>query len=153
MFCVSIGFILKSKPTIGVVYAPVLNQLFSACVGKGAWLNESRLPLVREPIPPMPKNAPGGCILSCEWGKQRKDGPHTNFRKKIESFVSMASEKSGTDGGGSIGMAHGVRCLGRSNISIVALLLANCPFSATMDLAYTAMGAFDIWWEGGCWEW
>jgi fructose-1,6-bisphosphatase/inositol monophosphatase family enzyme len=22
-----------------------------------------------------------------------------------------------------------------------------------MDLAYTAMGAFDIWWEGGCWEW
>jgi myo-inositol-1(or 4)-monophosphatase len=25
--------------------------------------------------------------------------------------------------------------------------------SATMDLAYTAMGVFDIWWEGGCWEW
>lgn len=25
--------------------------------------------------------------------------------------------------------------------------------SATMDLAYTAMGSFDIWWEGGCWEW
>jgi fructose-1,6-bisphosphatase/inositol monophosphatase family enzyme len=22
-----------------------------------------------------------------------------------------------------------------------------------MDLAYTAMGSFDIWWEGGCWEW
>lgn len=25
--------------------------------------------------------------------------------------------------------------------------------SATLDLAYIAMGAFDIWWEGGCWEW
>lgn len=25
--------------------------------------------------------------------------------------------------------------------------------SATLDLAYTAMGSFDIWWEGGCWEW
>lgn len=25
--------------------------------------------------------------------------------------------------------------------------------SATLDLAYVAMGAFDIWWEGGCWEW
>ncbi|RAL58934.1 hypothetical protein DID88_009225 [Monilinia fructigena] len=35
------------------------------------------------------------------------------------------------------GMVHGVRSLG----------------SATMDLAYTATGAFDIWWEGGCWEW
>jgi myo-inositol-1(or 4)-monophosphatase len=34
-------------------------------------------------------------------------------------------------------MVHGVRSLG----------------SATLDLAYIAMGAFDIWWEGGCWEW
>jgi len=25
--------------------------------------------------------------------------------------------------------------------------------SATLDLAYVAAGAFDIWWEGGCWEW
>jgi len=83
----------------------------------------------------MPKNAPGGCIFSCEWGKQRKDAPHSNFRKKIESFVNIASEKSGT--GGEVGMAHGVRCLG----------------SAAMDLAYVAMGGFDIWWEGGCWEW
>src|SRR5699024_1836228 len=32
---------------------------------------------------------------------------------------------------------HGMRSLG----------------SATLDLAYTAMGSFDIWWEGGCWEW
>lgn len=32
---------------------------------------------------------------------------------------------------------HGVRSLG----------------SATMDLAYVAMGSVDIWWEGGCWEW
>ena len=35
------------------------------------------------------------------------------------------------------GMVHGIRSLG----------------SATMDLAYTAMGSFDIWWQGGCWEW
>ena len=34
-------------------------------------------------------------------------------------------------------MVHGMRSLG----------------SATLDLAYIAMGAFDIWWEGGCWEW
>lgn len=31
--------------------------------------------------------------------------------------------------------------------------LTAATFSATLDLAYTAMGAFDIWWEGGCWEW
>jgi len=34
-------------------------------------------------------------------------------------------------------MVHGVRSLG----------------SATLDLAFVATGAIDIFWEGGCWEW
>lgn len=57
------------------------------------------------------------------------------MHRKIESFVNMAAEVGGRQGRG--GMVHGVRSLG----------------SATLDLAYIAMGAFDIWWEGGCWEW
>jgi myo-inositol-1(or 4)-monophosphatase len=136
MFCVSIAFILNGQPTIGVVYAPFLNQLFSACSGKGAWLNESQqLPLVRDPIPPIPLNAPSGCIFGCEWGKDRRDVPEGNMHLKIESFMNMAAEKEGRGGKG--GMVHGVRSLG----------------SATLDLVYTAMGSIDIWWEGGCWEW
>ncbi|KAF2799958.1 inositol monophosphatase [Melanomma pulvis-pyrius CBS 109.77] len=136
MFCVSIAFIHKSKPLIGVIYAPFLNQFFSSCVGRGAWLNETqRLPLIRNPVPPMPEKAPSGCIFSCEWGKDRKDHPDGNMHRKIESFMNMAAEIGGRQGRG--GMVHGVRSLG----------------SATLDLAYIAMGAFDIWWEGGCWEW
>ncbi|KAK4653110.1 hypothetical protein QC762_505140 [Podospora pseudocomata] len=136
MFCVSIGFIVAGRPTIGVVYAPFLNQLFTSCRGRGAWLNETqRLPLIRNPIPPMPADAPSGCVFSCEWGKDRKDRPDGNLYRKVESFVNMAAEVGGRGGKG--GMVHGIRSLG----------------SATMDLAYTAMGAFDIWWEGGCWEW
>ncbi|KAJ5091796.1 Protein qutG [Penicillium alfredii] len=137
MFCVSIGFIVQHRPVIGVIYAPFQDQLFSACSGRGAWLNESRqLPLVRRPaVPPMPANAPAQCIFACEWGKDRRDIPDGNMHRKIESFVNLAAELGGRDGKG--GMVHGVRSLG----------------SATMDLAYTAMGAFDIWWEGGCWEW
>ncbi|KAF2969701.1 hypothetical protein GQX73_g3938 [Xylaria multiplex] len=109
MFCVSVAFIVGGKAVIGVIYAPFTNQLFSACKGRGAWLNETQqLPLIRNPIPP---------------------------HARIESFVNMAAEASGRDGKG--GMVHGVRSLG----------------SATLDLAYVAMGAFDIWWEGGCWEW
>ena len=49
----------------------------------------------------------------------------------------MAAEKGGDNADGLRGMVHGVRSLG----------------SATLDLAYTAMGSLDIWWEGGCWEW
>jgi myo-inositol-1(or 4)-monophosphatase len=129
-YCVSIGFVVEGRPVIGVINAPFLHQTFSARRGKGAWLNETqRLPLLRNPIPPMPKSAPKGCIFSCEWGKDRRDIPDGNLQRKVESFVNMASEIGGRDGKG--GMVHGVRSLG----------------SATLDLAYCAMGSFDIWWE------
>ncbi|EHA21177.1 hypothetical protein ASPNIDRAFT_54687 [Aspergillus niger ATCC 1015] len=137
MFCVSIGFIVNHRPIIGVIYAPFQDQLFSSCINRGAWLNEKRrLPLIRNPtIPPMPPNAPSKCILSCEWGKDRRDIADGNLYRKIESFLNLAAEVGSRGGKG--GMVHGVRSLG----------------SATLDLAYTAMGSFDIWWEGGCWEW
>ncbi|KAL7656028.1 hypothetical protein ACMYSQ_005159 [Aspergillus niger] len=137
MFCVSIGFIVNHRPIIGVIYAPFQDQLFSSCVNRGAWLNEKRrLPLIRNPtIPPMPSNAPSKCILSCEWGKDRRDIADGNLYRKIESFLNLTAEVGSRGGKG--GMVHGVRSLG----------------SATLDLAYTAMGSFDIWWEGGCWEW
>lgn len=112
MFCVSIGFVVKGKATIGVIYAPFLKQLFSACSGRGAFLNETRqLPLIRNPIPPMPENAPKGCVFSCEWGKDRRDIPDGNLHRKIDSFLNMAAEVGSRGGKG--GMVHGVRCLGR----------------------------------------
>lgn len=136
MFCVSIALVVEQRPVIGVVFAPMLNQLFSACRGKGAWLNETtQLPLLGKSIGPIPSNAPGRCIFSCEWGKDRRDKPGSNLHRKIETFVNMAAEPSGRGGKG--GMVHGVRSLG----------------SATLDLAYIAMGSLDLWWEGGCWEW
>jgi len=136
MFCVSIALVVEHKPVIGVIFAPLLNQLFSACKGKGAWLNETtRLPLLGKAISPMPPSAPSKCIFSCEWGKDRRDIADGNLHRKVDSFLNMAAEVGSRDGKG--GMVHGVRSLG----------------SATMDLAYTAMGSFDIWWEGGCWEW
>ncbi len=158
MFCVSIAFIVGGRPTIGVIYAPFLRQLFTSCRGRGAWLNETqRLPLVRSPVPPMPANAPGGCVFSCEWGKDRRDVPGGNLSRKVDSFLNMAAEVGGRGGKG--GMVHGVRSLGRyvgspaARISGRLDVLTILATSATMDLAYTAMGAFDIWWEGGCWEW
>ena len=134
MFCVSIAFAINGVPVIGVINAPFLSQLFISCRGKGAWLNETqRLPLIGNH--PLPENAPSGCVFSCEWGKDRRDTPDGNMMRKVESFMNMACERKGRGGLG--GMVHGVRSLG----------------SATLDLAYTAMGSFDIWWEGGCWEW
>ncbi|CAK4030513.1 inositol monophosphatase [Lecanosticta acicola] len=135
-YCVSIAFILDGEPVLGAVNAPFLRQLFTACRGKGAFLNETtQLPLDRSPVPPMPESAPKGCVLSCEWGKDRRDTPQGNLHRKVDSFLNLASETGGRQGKG--GHVHGVRSLG----------------SATLDLCYVAMGSFDIWWEGGCWEW
>jgi myo-inositol-1(or 4)-monophosphatase len=121
MFCVSIGFVLGGEPVIGVINAPFLRQTFSSCKGRGAWLNESqRLPLIRDPAPPLPEHAPKGCLFSCEWGKDRKDRPEGNLHRKVESFVNMAAEIGGREGKG--GMVHGMRSLGRYELPLLRCL-------------------------------
>ncbi|XP_038710625.1 inositol monophosphatase 3-like [Tripterygium wilfordii] len=37
--CVSIGLTIKKIPTVGVVYNPILNELFTGVLGQGAFLN------------------------------------------------------------------------------------------------------------------
>ncbi|KAI7729910.1 hypothetical protein M8C21_010855 [Ambrosia artemisiifolia] len=37
--CVSIGLTIKKVPVVGVVYNPIMNELFTAIDGKGAFLN------------------------------------------------------------------------------------------------------------------
>ncbi|KAL7266200.1 hypothetical protein RUND412_011262 [Rhizina undulata] len=133
LVCVSISFLHNGVPVIGVINAPFTSSLFHARRGAGAFLNDRRLPL--QPGVPLPEDAPRGCIFSCEWGKDRRDVEGGNMYRKAESFLNIAAERGGRGGKG--GMAHGIRSLG----------------SAALDLAYTATGAFDIWWEGGCWEW
>ena len=111
MFCVSLALLVDGRPVLGVIYAPMLGQLFSACRGRGAWLNQSqRLPLDARK-PPVPPRAPSGCVFSCEWGKDRTDAPGGNLASKVDSFVTMAAETGGRGGRG--GMVHGVRSLGR----------------------------------------
>lgn len=42
-FCVSIGIEFRSRTRIGVVYDPLLDELFTAVRGAGAWLGKRRL--------------------------------------------------------------------------------------------------------------
>ena len=42
-FCVSIGVEHRSQATVGVVYDPLLDELYSAVRGRGAWRNGRRL--------------------------------------------------------------------------------------------------------------
>ena len=117
MFCVSIAFIYKSIPTVGVINAPMLNKSYHALKGHGAYITDThtnkstQLPFVRSPVPPLPEKAPKGCIFSCEWGKDRRYTAEGNLLRKTESFINMAGEIGGRGGKG--GMVHGMRSLGR----------------------------------------
>ncbi len=42
-FAVSIALVEDSVPRVGVVYCPMQDELFCACRGKGAWLNNDRI--------------------------------------------------------------------------------------------------------------
>ena len=44
-FTVNIALIHKNEPVLGVVYAPAIDELYSAKRGFGAFLNETRLPM------------------------------------------------------------------------------------------------------------
>jgi myo-inositol-1(or 4)-monophosphatase len=44
-FAVSVALFRDGRPVLGVVYAPVANELFRAETGKGAWLNDEALPI------------------------------------------------------------------------------------------------------------
>jgi myo-inositol-1(or 4)-monophosphatase len=43
LFAVSIAYVYRERPLVGVVYAPLLGETFWAVAGKGAWLNGRRI--------------------------------------------------------------------------------------------------------------
>ncbi|WP_341313696.1 inositol monophosphatase family protein [Paraburkholderia sp. IMGN_8] len=42
-WCVSIAYVVADEPVLGVIFDPVNDELFHACKGEGAYLNEARL--------------------------------------------------------------------------------------------------------------
>ncbi|KAK6543398.1 hypothetical protein TWF694_000145 [Orbilia ellipsospora] len=122
--CISLAFVIKKIPVVGVVYNPFQNRLFTAIKGKGAFLNRTeRLPLrdSMEPLPGLNK-----ALVAIEWGSERKGN---NWDVRTKTMVKLASQ------GGT--MCHSVRCQG----------------SAALDMCGVAAGYLDVFWEGGCWAW
>lgn len=56
-FCVSIGLLENGEPTLGVVYDPLRDDLFTADKGNGAYLNERRIRVGK-------RNGLGGALLA-----------------------------------------------------------------------------------------
>jgi myo-inositol-1(or 4)-monophosphatase len=125
--CISMGFAIKKLPTVGVIYNPFLDELYTAIKGHGAFVSRNggerlRLPLKASPEPLRDLST---ALVGVEWGSDRKGG---NFDLKAKVFAKLAASK---EGGGS--MVHSLRSMG----------------SAALNLAAVSSGYLDLYWEGG----
>ncbi|PKI83293.1 hypothetical protein MVES_002798 [Malassezia vespertilionis] len=132
--CISIGFVYNSVPTIGVIYAPFMGQLFAGRKGHGAFMTSSMHP-ERHALPlakPLPFVSLKQALVAFEWGSDRSN---TVMEKKSRTFKRLAGDSAnGVDGGE---MVLGVRSMG----------------SAALNFAHVACGSLDSYWEIGCWAW
>ncbi|XP_065676547.1 inositol monophosphatase 1-like [Hydra vulgaris] len=62
---VSIGLVINKKSEVGVVYAPILNDLYVAVKNEGAYLNGQRLKIVNPP------SSLSNSLIAFEWGADR----------------------------------------------------------------------------------
>lgn len=123
---ISLGFSVDLIPTIGIVYNPFTQTLYSAIKGQGAFLNQTtKLPLT----PPAPLGGLSSCLVAVEWGSDRSGN---DFAVKSKTFSRLAATKE--NGGG---MVHGLRSFG----------------SAALNICAVASGGIDVYWEAGCWAW
>ncbi|KAF2500594.1 inositol monophosphatase [Lophium mytilinum] len=124
--CISLGLAINLVPTVGVVYNPFTNTLYSAITGRGAFLNKTTpLPLAA----PTPLGELSNCLVAVEWGSDRSGN---DYDVKVATFAKLAG---GKEIGGS--MVHSLRSFG----------------SAALNMCAVASGAIDVYWETGCWAW
>ncbi|OXC67427.1 hypothetical protein AYX13_04148 [Cryptococcus neoformans] len=127
----SIGVAHKSRPVVGVIALPFLNQIFSARLGGGAYMNRS-IPLPLTGGIPQPLSDLSRCMIGAEWGSDRGQ---STFKHKASSFTKLAGDpRKGVDGAV---MVHALRTTGSTACNAVAV----------------AAGQLDIYWDAGCYPW
>ncbi len=113
-FCISIGAEWEGELVLGVIYAPVFKDLYTATLGGGAFCNGRRIRVSRT------REIEKALLTT---GFTPKKGP--SLHQEIERFECMSRR---------------ARAIRR-------------PGSAALDLAYTARGVFDGFWEQHLAEW
>lgn len=146
--CVSLGLVVDRAPSVGVVYNPYQDLLFTGIRGRGSYMQRNasldegrgRGERVRLPLgsgadggrPARPLGDLSSALVAIEWGSQRQGD---NFELKARTFRRLAAAREADGGRG--GMVGGMRSMG----------------SAALNLCACAAGQLDLYWEGGCYAW
>ncbi|MDR3608424.1 MAG: inositol monophosphatase family protein [Oligoflexia bacterium] len=114
MFCVSIAAQWANEVVVGVIYHPILNDLYIGVRGKGATVNGKKLQVSKT-------SRVADSLLTTGFTYKKK----SQLRTEMDAFERLS------------GIARAVRR----------------PGSAALDLAYTARGVFDGFWERNLSAW
>ena len=80
-FAVSIGCIFKGKPVAGVIYNPVLDEMFTATTGQGAYLNGKRIHVSRA------KSLRGASLIFEWWNHEPRIPDPLGLEKRLYRFT------------------------------------------------------------------
>ncbi|KAF2135794.1 uncharacterized protein K452DRAFT_260128 [Aplosporella prunicola CBS 121167] len=127
--CVSIGLTVDGTPTVGVVYNPFLDELYTGISGQGAHLTRANRAPQKLPLHSGPLVGLRSACVGLDWGSDR-EGP--NFLLNLRVFETLA--RSAATGGKFV---PALRFTG----------------SAAMTICRIAAGQQDMFWECGCYAW
>lgn len=114
LFAISIGLEREGELVAGLVYNPILDELYTAEKGSGAYCNDRRLRVSA-------RRELSDALVSTDIPHRGRPG-HAQFRANLEKIMPVAG---------------GLRRIG----------------AASLDLAWTAAGRFDAYWESGLEPW
>ncbi|KAI6657579.1 hypothetical protein LOD99_322 [Oopsacas minuta] len=129
---ISIGLWIDKKPAIGIIYNLILDQMYSACRGKGATLNGEKIHVSGQ-------TDLNKAFIMCEWGSQRVIEWATSNRDNMFSLATAPNQ------------CHGLRSLGSSalNICMVASGCADAYYETGLHCWDMAAGILIIEESGG----
>ncbi|CAH1975603.1 unnamed protein product [Acanthoscelides obtectus] len=127
--CISIALFVKQKPQIGIIYNPMLNQLFTARKGKGAFLNGKKITV-------SDKKHLSEALLMFELGTSREPE-----KQRVVSENQSVLMKQ----------AHGLRSLGSAalDMAMVACGAADAYFEYGIHIWDIAAGELIVTEAGG----
>lgn len=112
--CVSIGFCLDGKPLMGVVYAPMTDELYVAVVGYGAFRNGTKI------IPTKQDTPLKEAVVGFEFG-------HISDRKEVAAMVGVVENI----------MVHGCRTSRQVGSNVLDLCYVA---TGRLDVVYAGVG-------------
>ena len=108
--CISIGLVVKKEPMLGIIYNPILNEMYWGIKNKGSYLNNKKLPLFNKtPIKSLQKS-----LFIIEFGIFFGKDELNTIVENIYKILSIP--------------AHGVRCLGSTALDIMQVAKGGADF-------------------------